>query len=277
MTNSQLQPLAAPTVPLELINQSGGKVQTVTLRPDASRAGMYSGQFTAVQQGRYHLELLIPESDNERLTREIEVRLPQLEQENIQRNDALLARLAEETGGEYYRELDAAMNPSSRDPLVPKLKDRTKTSILTRGAKSRVARNVHEMGDVQPLQRVVLRMAHTAAVEARLRRPAMTGVPPSSLAPAIQTILAHLRQRIRRYVCIEGLAAASVWLAAAFWMSLAIDWAFEPSRSVRHDPALGRSRHLHLDRFPLDPRADLGPALRPDDGDSAGAIFSTVW
>ncbi len=131
LTNSQLQPLAAPTVPLELINQSGGKVQTVTLRPDASRAGMYSGQFTAVQQGRYHLELLIPESDNERLTREIEVRLPQLEQENIQRNDALLARLAEETGGEYYRELDAAMNPSSRDPLVPKLKDRTKTSILT--------------------------------------------------------------------------------------------------------------------------------------------------
>jgi hypothetical protein len=62
----------------------------------------------------------------------------------------------------------------------------------------------------------------------------MTGNPaPSQLAPAIQAILADLRRRIRRYVGLEGLAAAIAWLGAAFWISLGTDWAFEPSRPVR--------------------------------------------
>ena len=62
----------------------------------------------------------------------------------------------------------------------------------------------------------------------------MTGnLPPIQLAPAIQAILADLRRRIRRYVGLEGLAAAVAWLGAAFWISLGIDWALEPARPVR--------------------------------------------
>ena len=129
LTNLQLQPLVVPTVALEVIDQAG-KVQTVTLRPDPARAGTYAGQFTALQAGRCRLELPIPESDNERLTREIEFRLPHLEQENVQRNDALLAHLALETGGKYYPELESALSPGATDPIVRQLKDRTKTSIL---------------------------------------------------------------------------------------------------------------------------------------------------
>jgi hypothetical protein len=72
LTNAQLAPLVAQTVPLQVF-QPGGKVQTITLRPDPSRAGTYAGQFTALDEGDYRLELLVPESTDERLTRRIQV------------------------------------------------------------------------------------------------------------------------------------------------------------------------------------------------------------
>jgi len=56
-------------------------------------------------------------------------------------------------------------------------------------------------------------------------RPKLTGT--------VKTALAGLRTRIRLYVWFEGLACAMAWLGAAFWVSLAADWFFEPSVSVR--------------------------------------------
>ncbi len=53
------------------------------------------------------------------------------------------------------------------------------------------------------------------------------------LAPAIRTILGALRQRIRRYVWLEGLGWAVAWLGFAFWASLGLDWFFEPAIAVR--------------------------------------------
>ena len=73
----------------------------------------------------------VPESDNERLVRRIQVRVPELERDNPQRNDKLLARIAEGSGGKYYPQLDLALASAAADPLVGHLKDRTKTSILT--------------------------------------------------------------------------------------------------------------------------------------------------
>ena len=62
----------------------------------------------------------------------------------------------------------------------------------------------------------------------------MTGNPPKlQLEPSIRTTLAALRGRIRRYVWIEGMALAIMWLGVAFWISLAIDWFFEPPALVR--------------------------------------------
>jgi hypothetical protein len=46
-------------------------------------------------------------------------------------------------------------------------------------------------------------------------------------------MLSALRWRIRRYVWFHGLAASTAWLGVAFWVSLAIDWFFEPPRAVR--------------------------------------------
>jgi hypothetical protein len=53
------------------------------------------------------------------------------------------------------------------------------------------------------------------------------------LSPAIPRLLDTLRLRIRQYVWLEGVTSAIAWLGTAFWITLAIDWFFEPSRTVR--------------------------------------------
>jgi len=130
VTNPQLRPLAAGSVAVEVIAPDRG-VQTLSLRSDPGRPGIFTGQLTVLQEGVYRLELPVPESDNERLSRRIQVRVPDLERENPQRNDALLGRIAEGSGGYYYRDPSAAWGPDASDPLAPRLKDRTKTSVLT--------------------------------------------------------------------------------------------------------------------------------------------------
>jgi len=56
---------------------------------------------------------------------------------------------------------------------------------------------------------------------------------PPTLAPAVQASLAALRGRVRWYVCLEGLACGATWLGVAFWISLVVDWFFEPPVWVR--------------------------------------------
>ncbi len=57
--------------------------------------------------------------------------------------------------------------------------------------------------------------------------------PPKILPPAVRSRIDALRAGIRRYVWLEGLAAAAVWMGLWFWASMAIDWFFEPPRLVR--------------------------------------------
>ena len=45
-----------------------------------------------------------------------------------------------------------------------------------------------------------------------------------SLSPAINSLLAKLRRRIRWVVLIEGISTAVAWLAISFWLALAIDY-----------------------------------------------------
>jgi hypothetical protein len=78
-------------------------------------------------------------------------------------------------------------------------------------------------------------MADPTTVETGLKS-AMTATTTAyrpRLDPAIRTSLAALRRRIRRYVWIEGLAAAAAWLGLAFWLSLLVDWFFEPPPPAR--------------------------------------------
>lgn len=53
------------------------------------------------------------------------------------------------------------------------------------------------------------------------------------LSPQIAGRLAALRRMIRAYVWADGAAAAGVFIAAAFWAWLALDWFFEPPAWAR--------------------------------------------
>ena len=131
LTDVQLKPLKAPTAPLEVF-QPDGRAHSIVLRADPTREGMYTGQLTVLQEGAYRLELPVPESE-ERIVRRIQVRLPDLERENPQRNDLLLNRIANGSGGKYYTSLEAAWGPAASDPLVDHLRDRTRISIVSSG------------------------------------------------------------------------------------------------------------------------------------------------
>ncbi len=130
LTDAKFAPLEAAEVLLE-VAEPGGHLGTVTLRPDPNRVGMFAGQLTVLEEGTYRLHLPVPESDGERLTRRVKVSLPDLEREDPQRNDKLLSRIAQATGGKYYDDLQAALSSKAPDPLVRRLKDRTKTVIQT--------------------------------------------------------------------------------------------------------------------------------------------------
>lgn len=129
LTDARLEPLATKTVELQVFPPRGA-VRTIALAADPARAGNFAGRFPALEEGAWRLELPIPESD-ERLARRIQVRMPELERENPQRNDALLSRIAKETGGRYYVGADAALPKDGSPGVVGELKDRTKTVIVT--------------------------------------------------------------------------------------------------------------------------------------------------
>jgi hypothetical protein len=68
----------------------------------------------------------VPDSENERLSRRIQVKAPDLERENPRRNDALMSVIAKNTGGKYYIGIPKAIGPNG---LADQLKDRTATEI----------------------------------------------------------------------------------------------------------------------------------------------------
>jgi hypothetical protein len=77
----------------------------------AARDGMFEGEFTAQLEGDYRVELKPPHSpDEELLVREVRARVPALEVERPERNDALLKDITEKTDGEYFIGMDAAAN-----------------------------------------------------------------------------------------------------------------------------------------------------------------------
>jgi hypothetical protein len=130
LTNVRLEPLEASSVPLQVVHPNG-TMHIVSLEPDPSRLGTYAGRFPVLEEGPYQLDLAVPESEDEHLTRRVNVDVPDLERENPQRNDALLSRIAMGTGGKYYNELGKALGTTGADPLAAHLKDRSRTVIFT--------------------------------------------------------------------------------------------------------------------------------------------------
>jgi hypothetical protein len=127
--DAQFAPLVVNKLPVQVV-QPDSTVITLELTPDENRKGMYLGQFTALQEGTYRIELPVPEGDGELLSRRIQVKMPDLERENPQRNDALLSELAKLTGGQYYVGAESVLGGKGMPPLLAQLADRTEETFL---------------------------------------------------------------------------------------------------------------------------------------------------
>lgn len=126
LSDSRLQPLDLPRVELA-VSLPDSTHQTVALLADPTKKGNYRGQFTVRKEGTYHIDLAVPESD-EHLSRRLQVKVPELEREKPQRNDALLSELAAKTGGVYYVGLKAALaGGAGSPPLAEVLRDQSRT------------------------------------------------------------------------------------------------------------------------------------------------------
>jgi hypothetical protein len=119
LSDRQFRPLTIPEVEAILVMPDGTRVPFVLKAvQDAPRPGLYAEQYTALVEGDYRIELMLPDSEiGELLTRNVQVRAPKLEIERPQRNDVLLKEISRRTGGEYYVGLDAALGRRGAPPL----------------------------------------------------------------------------------------------------------------------------------------------------------------
>lgn len=135
LNDAQHQPLAADKVTASLVDPEGRRMP-LELRKleEAARAGMYSGQFTAVIAGDYKVELQPPSgTDDELLRREVRSRIPARETEQPERNDTLLKDLTDRTAGAYYVGFSAAMNRDGAGtaPLPNRIEPQDQVTYLT--------------------------------------------------------------------------------------------------------------------------------------------------
>jgi hypothetical protein len=130
LADAQHEPLMADSVMAQLIRPDG-VTNVVKLTAELERPGMYMGQANVLQEGTYQVALSIPDSDEEPLTRYLQVRVPDLERAHAQRNEKLLASLAEETGGTYYKDFHAAVfGDGELKPLKDAIKNRAEMKLL---------------------------------------------------------------------------------------------------------------------------------------------------
>ena len=129
MKDASLEPLETSSVEMEVITPTADRV-TVQLTPTGREPGTYEGQFPVYQEGTFRLRMPSPDASTEVAERTIEVKLPQLESENTQRNDALLEEIAKETGGQMYTGMDAALTPDQGPSLFAALPNAERTLVL---------------------------------------------------------------------------------------------------------------------------------------------------
>jgi hypothetical protein len=108
LADAQHEPLVADSVSTQILRPDG-TTEAVQLTAEVDRPGMFAGQFAVLQEGTYHVALSQPGAAEEPLSRYLQVRVPDRERANAERNEKLLATLASDTGGVYYTTMDAAI------------------------------------------------------------------------------------------------------------------------------------------------------------------------
>lgn len=120
LTDAQGQPLAAAEQTATLTQPDGSRVRlTLKAVQGGVREGTFAGQFTAVLEGDYRVELRPPHGElDELLVREVRVLAEELEIKQPERNDPLLLDMAQTTGGAYYVGIDPAMGRGGGQPSL---------------------------------------------------------------------------------------------------------------------------------------------------------------
>ncbi len=118
LTDLQNRPLDEEEVVASLVPPGGTRQRLVLRRtPGGAREGAFTGQFTATAEGDYRIELRPPQAElDELMVAEVRSRIPALEIESPERNDALLAEIARATGGEYYVGVESAVGVAGGQP-----------------------------------------------------------------------------------------------------------------------------------------------------------------
>jgi len=118
LTDAQGQPLSAAEQAATLTQPDESRVKlTLKAVQGGPREGTFAGQFTAVQEGDYRVELRPPQGElDELLVREIRVLAEELEIKQPERNDPLLLDMAQTSGGAYYVGIEPAMGRSGSQP-----------------------------------------------------------------------------------------------------------------------------------------------------------------
>lgn len=133
LTDAQGQPLSAAEQAATLTQPDERRVKlTLKAVQGGPREGTFAGQFTAVQEGDYRVELGPPQGElDELLVREIRVLAEELEIKQPERNDPLLLDMAQTSGGAYYVGIEPAMGRSgSQPPLVNVLQPQDQVTYL---------------------------------------------------------------------------------------------------------------------------------------------------
>jgi hypothetical protein len=119
VVDEQFRPLKSPSLEASLVLPNQTR-RTLTLRQSSSdREGIFVGQFLANQEGEFRVELALSSSSEPVvLQRDVRVRLPDLEIERPQRNDALLSEIAQLTQGYYFIGINAAVRGAADAPSL---------------------------------------------------------------------------------------------------------------------------------------------------------------
>ena len=128
LTDVQAKPLKAADVTLQITGPDPART-TLKLTADPALPGNFRGLFPLRVPGAYRLDLLLPDGDQELLTRRLQVRVPNKESDDVRLHEIVLRGLADETGGAYFAGVDAAVSRS--DParsLAARLADKTRVT-----------------------------------------------------------------------------------------------------------------------------------------------------
>jgi hypothetical protein len=145
LTTASREPYQSESVTARVTFPGSGGTQNIDMTSDKNRPGNFMGQFVVPTEGSYRIELAPPDAPGEPLTKRIAVAAPDLEFHETRRNEALLAALADRTGGKYYASPRLAIDGSTElKPAASLVESRAETKVLRGKPDERFAERVNK-------------------------------------------------------------------------------------------------------------------------------------